>query len=245
MKKGSDSLQIQQSALASAINNFLSGSFGLPTEKFNQPGIFTSPSGIYLERDPDDVKIFERNETIVVLASVKNLEILVAAFSSAQRLFQLLGNYKKTYDDTDRFVSAKSLIAFELPKLFSVRPLVEDDQKTLEAFYECCSREESENVDINLASDSSWGAFDRDELVGASRYYLIPKTHIADLGVIVRPDFRSMGLAKGLVTTAVRHAFVNGLHPRYRTNKDNLSTVAVARALGFEANYSIKTYEVV
>jgi RimJ/RimL family protein N-acetyltransferase len=243
MNKARDSSQNQQSALAGAINNFLSNCFGLPSETFSQPGIFASSSGKYIERDPDDIKTFERNETIVVLASVEKLRDLESGLSSAPQLFQLLAKYKKTYDDTDRFISADSLIAHEISKPFTVRPLMPDDQKTLEKFYGLCSKEESENVDIDLENAKAWGAFDKDELVAASRYYLIPNTQIADLGVIVRPDFRAKGLAKGLITVAVKQAFIEGLFPRYRTNKDNLSTIAVASALGFEANYSIKNYE--
>jgi len=243
--KGSDSLRNQQNALESAINNFLSDCFGLPAEKFQQPGLFCSSAGTYFERDPNSIRILERDETIVVLAGSEQLKALQGGLSSASQLFQLLSKFQKTYDDTDRFISAEAFVAFELPEPYFIRPLVEGDQRSLEAFYKQCSKEESENVDIDLASDKAWGAFEKDELVATSRFYLIPKTQMADLGVIVRPDYRSKGLAKGVVTETVRQALKSGKYPRYRTNKDNLSTVAVANALGFEANYSLKTYEVV
>jgi len=114
------------------------------------------------------------------------------------------------------------------------RPLsIELDTELFRNFESKCSEEDLDGAYVSLKHWVVYGAFDGEELVGASSAYLWNGTRLADLGVIISDNYRDRGIATRLVQAICADIVDKGYVPQYRCQTDNIASIALAKAAGF------------
>ncbi|KZE84801.1 hypothetical protein AV926_18675 [Myroides marinus] len=110
---------------------------------------------------------------------------------------------------------------------------IECDTEVFKAFESKCSEEDLDGAYVSLKHWVVYGAFDGDELIGATSAYLWNGTKLADLGVIVSDRYRDRSIATRLVQAICIDIIDKGYVPQYRCQTDNMASVALAEAVGF------------
>lgn len=122
---------------------------------------------------------------------------------------------------------------FRPAPLEAIRPLHESERPLLESLRADCSEEDWIRGNLDPKYPVLFGAFDDGALIGASGYQFAGED-LAQLGVIVHPDFDGNGLGTSLASAAAAHALNDDLIPQLRTLKSNTAAMTMARRLGFE-----------
>lgn len=118
------------------------------------------------------------------------------------------------------------------PPKHPARSLMPGDASALRALQSACDPTEWEHG--GSASDGpASGVFDKDELVAVASYEVWGGS-IAHISIITHPDFRGQGLGRSAVAHLAQRAIRSGLLPQYRTLESNVSSIRVAKALGFQ-----------
>jgi GNAT superfamily N-acetyltransferase len=110
---------------------------------------------------------------------------------------------------------------------------IERDAEAFRAFESKCSEEDLDGAYVSLKHWGGYGAFDGEELIGASSAYLWNGTRLADLGVIVSDRYRDRSIATRLVQAICMDIIDKGYVPQYRCQTDNKPSIALAEAVGF------------
>ncbi|MDM1503853.1 GNAT family N-acetyltransferase, partial [Myroides marinus] len=134
-----------------------------------------------------------------------------------------------SYLPNNRIIPAKPI-----QDSITFRPLSEEhDVEVFRAFEAKCSEEDLDGAYVSLKHWVVYGAFDGEELIGASSAYLWNGTRLADLGVIIGEDYRDRSIATRLVQAICMDIIDKGYVPQYRCQTDNTASVALAEAVGF------------
>lgn len=122
----------------------------------------------------------------------------------------------------------------ELPKLYLIRPLTQDDQQIFDEFCQKMPPEDLEDAFVALDHYLVYGVFVYGELVAVASMYAWDKDEykIADVGVVTLPNFRQQGHAKRLIRSISQAAILLGYEPQYRCQLDNLNSLALAKSAG-------------
>ena len=125
-------------------------------------------------------------------------------------------------------------IVKDLPKLYLIRPLTQDDQKIFDEFCQKMPAEDLENAFVALDHWLVYGVFVYGELVALASMYAWDKDEhkIADVGVVTLPEFRQQGHAKRLIRSISQAAILQGYEPQYRCQLDNSNSLALAQSSG-------------
>jgi GNAT superfamily N-acetyltransferase len=111
--------------------------------------------------------------------------------------------------------------------------LGQQDITALEDLRSACSELEWEHGGSQLGDRPVVGKYSGDQLVAVSGYQLWDG-EIAHIYVITHPQHRGKGYGKSVVSRITDEVLDQGLVPQYRTLEDNVSSMAIARSLGFE-----------
>jgi predicted GNAT family acetyltransferase len=87
-----------------------------------------------------------------------------------------------------------------------------------------------------------FGMLDRGQLVAYASHRYRGEV-IADIGVLVHPDYRSRGLGKAVVSVLCEWCIHNDVVPMYRAFSDHTHSMRIGRALGFQEMVSIEALE--
>src|SRR5699024_7434736 len=122
----------------------------------------------------------------------------------------------------------------DLPKLYLIRPLTQDDQQIFDEFCQKIPIEDLENAFVALDHWLVYGVFVYGELVASASMYAWDKDEhkIADVGVVTLPEFRQQGHAKRLIRSISQAAILQGYEPQYRCQLDNFNSLALAQSSG-------------
>lgn len=115
----------------------------------------------------------------------------------------------------------------------SVRVLTRKDKRALELMKTTCSEPELAHGQVAIDDDLVVGMFKEGTLVGAASLWFWGDD-LADIGVITGPNYRNDGVAKAVVSEICNRALALGRTPIYRCDDDNIASVKLALALGFE-----------
>lgn len=119
------------------------------------------------------------------------------------------------------------------PQPDGCRPLTPDDQALFAAFQGGASEQDLDAAYVELDHWLVMGVFAEGRLAGAgSLYPWRESSGIADMGLLTLPAFRRRGHAHKLARAMGRAALRRGFEPQYRSQPDNLASLAVARAAG-------------
>jgi len=115
----------------------------------------------------------------------------------------------------------------------TLRVLTRKDKRALELMKTTCSEPELAHGQVAIDDDLVVGVFKGEELVGAASLWFWGD-HIADIGVITGPNHRNTGAASAVVAEISNRALAMGRTPIFRCDDDNIASVKLALALGFE-----------
>lgn len=136
----------------------------------------------------------------------------------------ILGPAFLGYTDARCFRPAPSL---------SVRRLEPEDRNAWEALRGACDDGDWEHGGGDLEHPCA-GWFEAGQLLALAHYELWGGS-LAHIGVVTRPDAQGGGRGRAVVSALTGLALAEGLVPQYRTLEANRPSMALGRALGFEA----------
>ncbi|WP_319927622.1 GNAT family N-acetyltransferase [Xenorhabdus littoralis] len=115
----------------------------------------------------------------------------------------------------------------------TLRQLTEkEDEDVFSEFQSSVSEQDLNNAYVELDHWAVFGSFEQHRLISAASMYPWDNAKIADLGVLTLAPFRSKGHARKVVRTISRYAYAQGYEPQYRSQLDNLASLALAKAVG-------------
>jgi len=118
------------------------------------------------------------------------------------------------------------------------------DNELLLDLYDACTEADLDEAEVYVDEPDSviFGLFDEGLLAAYAGHRYWGET-IADIGVLIRPEYRSRGLGKAVVTLLCEWCLDNDVLPMYRAPADHLHSRGIARALGFQEMVVVKTLE--
>jgi GNAT superfamily N-acetyltransferase len=165
---------------------------------------------------------------------------------TVNRVRSLIGpGYRVEIESTllDCYLDPEDFKPFTATDGFTPRRLhPERDNTRLLGLYEACTEEDLDAAEIYVDEPDPviFGMFDNEQLVAyaSHRYW---DEIIADIGVLIHPDYRSRGLGKAVVSALCEWCIENDVVPMYRVLSDHDHSRRIARALGFREMVIIET----
>lgn len=152
-------------------------------------------------------------------------EVFDPAFLAAlfgEHVARIIGPASQSYADATTFHPSDER---------GTRPLVRADDPALRRLAQACDPEEWEHSAIGTPGSTAFGCFAGAELVAAG--VLAPRGVLRSIGIVTHPSSRSRGYGRAVVSAMTSATLREGAIPLYQTLASNLSSLAVARALGF------------
>ncbi|MTI69197.1 MAG: GNAT family N-acetyltransferase [Firmicutes bacterium] len=106
-------------------------------------------------------------------------------------------------------------------------------------FKKDCSKEDLEEGLVSVEDEVVYGCFYDDKLVGAASYWFWGEK-LADIGVVIHPNHRKLGLGKALVTKLCDWGIKNGKINLYRHNERNKKSHKLALSLNFKQHIIVE-----
>lgn len=230
-----------------------SKAFGLSSEELAKKDLTVVTSGYYVERHKDDYVFFYFDEVSgkrVLASSESNLadiqKTLGKDLSQLQytniRTASWFKDRKLAFKDIDFCISGRGAFKPVDGTSFDVRSLVNPEDPAIEELYLDCSEDDKDTLDLTFENEVALGIYQDDRLAGIARYTPIRDTQIADITVLVRNGARGKGLSTPLVSRLVEKIFAEGLVPKYRVEENNVSSIAIAKKLGFTPRFRVLTW---
>jgi GNAT superfamily N-acetyltransferase len=134
------------------------------------------------------------------------------------------------------------------------RRLAQSEYSRLDAFFGACSEQDLENADIWLDEPDPvvFCGFLGDQMVayGSHRYLAAYGSDrrfgdvIADVGVLVHPEFRGMGLGKAVISALSQWCIDHDKIPQYQTNQGHVRSRRIPESLGYTRLFDVIPIEV-
>ncbi|RYZ05157.1 MAG: GNAT family N-acetyltransferase [Myxococcales bacterium] len=103
-----------------------------------------------------------------------------------------------------------------------------------------CQPEEWEHGGSDPEHEQTFGCVDPGHELRALAGYAVWDGSIAHISIVTHPHCRGHGYGRAAVALAAQHALAAGLLPQYRTLRQNLASVNIAKRLGFiEYGFSV------
>jgi GNAT superfamily N-acetyltransferase len=147
----------------------------------------------------------------------------------------------------DCYLDAKDFEFFTARGDFPARRLhPENDKAHLLSLYGACSEEDLDAAMIYVDEPDPviYGMFHKGRLVAyaSHRYW---GEIIADIGVLIHPDYRSRGLGKAVVSVLCEWCIQNDVVPMYRVFSDHTHSRRIGQALGFKEMVVVEALKLV
>jgi len=144
------------------------------------------------------------------------------------------------YLEPDRFRPARAVEGIEVRRVDSSA-----DDSLLRELVGACSEKDIARAEIYLDKPDPviFGGFHGGRMVGyaSHRYW---GEMIADIGVLIHPDFRHRGLGQAIVSTLCRWCLENEVIPMYRVEEEHFRSRRIAEALGFDLRVRIEVLRI-
>lgn len=143
----------------------------------------------------------------------------------------------------DCYLDPRNFESFPAVGDFTARRLYpETDNRYLLDLYEACTEEDLDEAAIYVDEPDPviFGIFDEGRLVAyaSHRYW---DNVIADIGVLIHPDYRSRGLGKAVISELCAWCIQNDVVPMYRAFSYHNHSRRIAQALGFKEMVIVET----
>lgn len=230
--------------------------FALPLESFFNEKFELVSGGRYLEKHGDAyVFIFENlvsGKCILAAPSAiadqvkATLSTSAAGVINAETVMKLplFQNYATAFSDIDYGFSEWLQFQPQALGAIKVRRLTLNDSLAVQKFYENCSEDDKDTLDLNLEQDFALAVYNQQELLAIARFTKIRDTELADITVVTRTNSRGQSLSTPLVSMLMDEIMKIKLVPKYRVGAANMASIAIAQRLGLKPLYRITTFEV-
>lgn len=173
--------------------------------------------------------------TIAALAPATAAKVLVRPVREESELRAALADAQVSMHPPDALfyfsLAAKADLLNETDEP-NIRRLTEQDRDAFAAFASAAPAPDLDNAYVELDHWAVFGAFRGDEVVCAASMYPWGGSPLADLGVLSLPSVRRQGLARLVVRACCRYAYRHNHEPQYRTQLDNVASLALAASAG-------------
>ncbi|HKL12542.1 MAG TPA: GNAT family N-acetyltransferase [Halanaerobiales bacterium] len=160
---------------------------------------------------------------------------------SLYSLKNLIDNNK--FKDGDQtvflYLNPNNHLEINAPNNFNIRKLTKKDKKAFLKFKEECSQADLNEGQISFDDPIVVGCFSKDKLTAAASYWFWGKG-LADIGVVVHPDFRKLGIGKATISKLAVYGHELNRINVYRHNKLNKASHNLALSLNFEKKMIIE-----
>ena len=113
------------------------------------------------------------------------------------------------------------------------RPLTRQDAAALRALEAACDPVAWEHSGIDASQGLLFGCFHGPVLVGAGTCR--PRGEgVLDIGIVTHPAYRGHGYGRAVVSAMTAYGLTHGHVMRYRTLQENVPSLRIARALGYQ-----------
>ncbi len=159
---------------------------------------------------------------------------------------------RDTLGEDNILVYGADSISYLLPELFVPHPVTTEyeikqlkieDAELLEEMYENCDENEIDSAKVEINHPVIFGILHNEKLVAASSFIYWGKD-IADIGVIVHPQFREKGLGKAVVTALCQNGIESDKLLQFRNDVRNIGSGKIASSLGFKEFLTLETFEI-
>lgn len=174
--------------------------------------------------------------------------VITATKKASYNEEDLLEYLKKALDLRNHSFTDETAFLFLNPKNYSLSSLdsayeisqVEDIMvETFKTFTKGCSQADLDEGLVSLDDSLVFGCFHKNKLVGVASYWFLTD-HLADIGVIVHPNYRRKGIGKALVSKLSQWGIDHGKINMYRYDTENEKSRKLAFSLGFEKYVNLK-----
>lgn len=139
--------------------------------------------------------------------------------------YKVIGPAFQGYIDRDSFLKASSLEVVEL--------VTSHQLALLNDLRESCSETEWEHSSLEINRQPILARISDARIIAAGSWRE-EESGFLSIGIISHPDYRGKGHAKAVVSALTRKGLENGFTMHYQTLMSNISSVAIAKSLGFE-----------
>jgi GNAT superfamily N-acetyltransferase len=167
--------------------------------------------------------------------------------TSLEGIQTLLGEtYRAEVESTllDYFLDAVDFVRHAVADDFAVQTIdAERDGPMLAELFEACTEEELDEADIILEEPDPviLGLVHGGKMVAYSSHRYWGEREIADIGVLIHPEYRGQGLGKTIVAELCKWCISNDVVPMYRVFDDHVVSRKIPVALGFRELIPIET----
>lgn len=188
------------------------------------------------------------NQSILIVPTSLMDEVIQAMKNISSDQENLLEYLKKTlelknHNFTDEtaflFLDPKDHLLAFLDSAYEISEVDDNMIDTFETFTKDCSQEDLDEGLVSLDDSLVYGCFYKNKLVGVASYWFLTN-HLADIGVIVHPDYRKKGIGKALVSRLSQWGMKQGKINMYRHDRKNKKSRRVALAVGFEEHVNLE-----
>ncbi|WP_240843306.1 GNAT family N-acetyltransferase [Acidaminobacter sp. JC074] len=158
-----------------------------------------------------------------VITYSKDLEANINA--NPYEMFDLEGKYDREY-----ILRREDFKPYHNPR-FRYEVLTKEDENDLNDFLSKCSNEDKDYGQVSIDDPIIVGVYDQERLVAAASIWFL-ENDLADIGLIVDPDYRSLGLGKS-VSSFLIEQLPDEKVPVYRSDIENHGSTRIAESLGF------------
>jgi GNAT superfamily N-acetyltransferase len=220
------------------VDQYWSSALGCAREAF-----YSRKTFVVADKETGDfhgIYCFRRNESLVIAVSMNLMDAFreqAACWTHAdvideQRLKGLI-SYPIERIVGPAFIGYADQMSFRPAYAEGVRFLGSEDTAAFQMLRAACSAIDWEHGGSQLGEQSVVGAFAEARLVAVAGYE-VWGSKIAHVAVISHPGYRGQGYGKAAVSRLTSEVLALGLVAQYRTLEANISSLVIARALGFE-----------
>lgn len=234
---------------------FWSKIFGIPAFQLKNSEAEILSSGFYIEKHGDKYIFFYMDFSTgkkVLAASENNLSELrrnfdVQALSQhdveSLRSEDYFRGLPLAFRDIDYGFSSIEGFKPVSSAGFDIRYIDVDHRQEIEEFYQDCSEDDKDTLDLTFENETALGLYVENKIVAIARYTPLRETQIADITVLVRRTARGKAYSAPLVSKLVERILRNNLVPKYRVEENNHASIAVAKKLGFKPMFRLLAWE--
>ncbi|WP_062270282.1 GNAT family N-acetyltransferase [Endozoicomonas arenosclerae] len=116
---------------------------------------------------------------------------------------------------------------------------LEKDRSYIESFIDACAEEDLIKSDFDIDSDYFYAVVKDNEVAGMLASYCGVEP-FESLSIVVNPRHRGLGVGKSLLYRLIDEAEKRNRVVRYRTNRENKSSIKLCESMGFTQHSSIQ-----
>lgn len=245
-------MKITGKALEKVVYEFWADRFGCSLEDFSKAGtLFIRDKEI---TDPSRMILYQVDKMSVVrifpaLADQIWVQDKHPETLKMEEIQSMLGDGRQVSVSStllDKYLDPEDFTFFDPNGEFPARRVdAEKDKSILFSLFESCTKEDLDAADIYIDDPDPviFGLFDGEKMVAyaSHRYW---GESIADMGVLIHPEYRSQGLGKAVISALCEWCIQNKVVPMYRVFSHHEYSRRIPLALGFKDMVLVESLKV-